>query len=47
MTDFVIRRCQILCVMTPEVDALVAALHHVSTDEERAAVWARYRSRPV
>jgi quercetin dioxygenase-like cupin family protein len=34
-------------VMTEEVDALVTALHQVSTDEERAEVWARFRSTPV
>jgi len=35
---------RVLAVMTPEVDQLVAELHAVSTDEERAAVWARYHS---
>ena len=38
---------QVLVVMTPEVDQLVAALHAVSTDEERANVWARYNSEVV
>src|SRR5262252_7862220 len=32
------------CVMTPEIDALIEALHEASTDEERAEVWARHRS---
>jgi quercetin dioxygenase-like cupin family protein len=35
---------QVLVVMTPEVDQLVAALHAAPTDEERAEVWARYNS---
>ena len=34
----------VIAVMTPEVDQLVAALHTASTDEERAAVWERYNS---
>ena len=38
---------QVLAVMTPEVDQLVAALHDASTDEERAVVWARYNSEVV
>jgi quercetin dioxygenase-like cupin family protein len=38
---------QILCVMTPEVDDLVAALHQVSTDAEREVLWARHRSYTV
>jgi mannose-6-phosphate isomerase-like protein (cupin superfamily) len=37
----------VFCVMTPEVDRLVAALHEVSTDEERAGVWAKHRSELV
>jgi mannose-6-phosphate isomerase-like protein (cupin superfamily) len=35
---------EILCVMTPEIDELVAELHRVSTDEERAAAWASHHS---
>jgi quercetin dioxygenase-like cupin family protein len=35
---------EILCVMTPEVDDLIAALHRAPSDEERATVWARYHS---
>jgi len=38
---------QVLAVMTREVDELVQALHAASTDEERAAVWARYHSEVV
>jgi quercetin dioxygenase-like cupin family protein len=38
---------QVLAVMTPEVDQLVAALHAASTDDERADVWARYNSEVV
>jgi mannose-6-phosphate isomerase-like protein (cupin superfamily) len=34
----------VLAVMTPEVDALVEALHQPLTDHERAAVWERHRS---
>jgi gentisate 1,2-dioxygenase len=34
----------VIAVMTPEVDQLVAALHASATDEERAAVWERYNS---
>jgi quercetin dioxygenase-like cupin family protein len=34
----------VIAVMTPEVDQLVAALHAAATDEERAAVWERYNS---
>jgi mannose-6-phosphate isomerase-like protein (cupin superfamily) len=37
----------VVAVMTPEVDELVTALHQVSTDEERAAVWARHHSEVV
>ena len=37
----------VLAVMTEEVDALVTALHRVSSTAERAAVWARFRSAPV
>ena len=37
----------VLAVMTEEVDALVTALHQVATDEERDAVWARFRSAPA
>ncbi|MFI5909961.1 hypothetical protein [Dactylosporangium sp. NPDC051541] len=37
----------VVAVMTPEVDALVAALHGATTDEERAAVWARHNSSVV
>lgn len=35
---------QVLAVMTPEVDQLVTTLHTASTDDERAAIWARYHS---
>jgi hypothetical protein len=38
---------EVLVVMTPEVDELVMALHAASTEEERAAVWARYNSAVV
>lgn len=38
---------QVLVVMTPEVDALVEALHAAPTEEERSAVWARYHSAVV
>jgi len=38
---------QVLAVMTPEVDQLVAALHAASTDDERADVRARYNSEVV
>ncbi len=41
------RPVQMLAVMTPEVDELVAALHEVSSPDERAAVWARYNSSVV
>ncbi len=34
----------VLAVMTPEVDQLVAALHSAATEEERATVWARHHS---
>jgi mannose-6-phosphate isomerase-like protein (cupin superfamily) len=34
----------ILAVMTPEVDDLVAALHGPMSDEQRDAVWERHRS---
>ena len=34
----------VIAVMTPEVDQLVAALHQATTDEERASVWRRYNS---
>jgi mannose-6-phosphate isomerase-like protein (cupin superfamily) len=34
----------VIAVMTPEVDQLVAALHAAGTDEERATVWERYNS---
>jgi hypothetical protein len=36
----------VFAVMTEEVDELVSALHEVAPDE-RAAVWARYRSAEV
>lgn len=36
----------VLATMTPEIDALVRALHEVDPDE-RDAVWARYHSRPA
>jgi quercetin dioxygenase-like cupin family protein len=35
---------QVLVVMTPEVDRLVAALHSDLTDEQRTSVWARHHS---
>jgi quercetin dioxygenase-like cupin family protein len=38
---------EVLAVMTPEIDELVSALHGAGTDEERAAVWSRYRSSVV
>jgi quercetin dioxygenase-like cupin family protein len=38
---------QVLVVMTQEVDQLVQALHTAPTDEDRAAVWARYNSEIV
>lgn len=37
----------VLAVMTPEVDALVTALHQVGSDAERREVWRRFRSEPV
>ena len=37
----------VLAVMTEEVDALVTALHQVTTPAEREAVWARFRSELV
>ena len=37
----------VLAVMAPEVDQLVAALHAAPTDDERAEVWARYHSAVV
>jgi hypothetical protein len=33
--------------MTREVDELIQALHAASSDEDRAAVWARYNSEVV
>ncbi|MFC6021947.1 cupin domain-containing protein [Plantactinospora solaniradicis] len=38
---------RILAVMTPEVDALVDALHSAGSEEERAAVWAAHNSAVV
>jgi quercetin dioxygenase-like cupin family protein len=35
---------EVVAVMTPEVDQLVAALHTAATDEERDAVWERHNS---
>ena len=35
---------RVLAVMTPEVDELVTELHAATTDEERAAAWARHHS---
>lgn len=35
---------RVLAVMTPEVDALVQALHAAADDAERAAAWGRYNS---
>jgi mannose-6-phosphate isomerase-like protein (cupin superfamily) len=37
----------VIAVMTPEVDQLVTALHSASTDEEQAAIWARYNSEVI
>lgn len=37
----------VVVVMTPEVDELVAALHRASTDEQRAEIWARHNSEVV
>ena len=34
----------VLAVLTPEIDALVAGLHAPMTDAERAALWQRHRS---
>ena len=34
----------VLAVMTPEIDELVASLHSASSDEERGALWERHRS---
>ena len=34
----------VLAIMTPEVDALVESLHVARSDEERSALWERYRS---
>ena len=34
----------VVAVMTPEIDQLVAALHTASTDEERATIWRRFNS---
>jgi quercetin dioxygenase-like cupin family protein len=34
----------VLAVMTPEIDRLVAALHSATSDDERGAVWERHRS---
>jgi quercetin dioxygenase-like cupin family protein len=35
---------EVLAVMTPEVDQLVASLHTALTDEERTVLWERHRS---
>jgi mannose-6-phosphate isomerase-like protein (cupin superfamily) len=32
------------CVMTPQIDSLIRALHEATTDEERTAVWTRHAS---
>jgi quercetin dioxygenase-like cupin family protein len=37
----------VLAVMTPEIDALVAALHTATDDSERAAIWPRHHARLV
>jgi quercetin dioxygenase-like cupin family protein len=37
----------VLAVMTPEIDALVAALHTATTDTERAALWKRHHAHLV
>ncbi|MEV6851944.1 cupin domain-containing protein [Actinoplanes sp. NPDC051411] len=34
----------VLAVMTPEIDALVTALHTATTDAERAAQWAAHHA---
>lgn len=34
----------VLAVMTPEIDQLVASLHTATSDEERGALWERHRS---
>lgn len=35
---------RVLAVMSPEVDALIEALHSAVDDEQRAAAWARHNS---
>ncbi len=35
------------CVMTPEIDALITALHAAEDDDERAAAWLSHRSTVV
>jgi uncharacterized RmlC-like cupin family protein len=37
----------VLAVMTPEIDALVAALHSATDDAERAIVWRRHHAHLV
>jgi mannose-6-phosphate isomerase-like protein (cupin superfamily) len=37
----------VLAVMTPEVDALVRALHEPMTEQERHDLWERHRSSPA
>jgi mannose-6-phosphate isomerase-like protein (cupin superfamily) len=37
----------VLAVMTPEIDALVTALHTATDNADRAAVWARHHAHPV
>ena len=38
---------RILVVMTPEIDALISALHSGETDRDGDAVWARYNASVV
>ena len=37
----------VVAVLSPEVDALISRLHQVTTDEERAALWALHHSELV
>jgi quercetin dioxygenase-like cupin family protein len=36
--------CRMLVIMTPEIDDLISALH---SEDDKSAVWARYRSSVV
>ena len=38
---------EVLAVMTPEIDELVAALHTVVDERDRAALWERHHARVV